>query len=383
MPAIYANFLNGAVNNNPLSSGGTTLTSSELTTMPVVTAPDFMWVALDPFGEDGAPEIVRVTAHSASSGSATIQRGQQNTTARQHSQGTKWMSGWTRDDITAVYTAIERTGEPGDYCWSMRDTKVGWLKMGQAVPDAQSLYPDLWAVCPADWKVASTLNLPSMDGRVFMGVGVGQSPGDLGGSATITIEEENLPPHVHVVSAHIHTVSAHIHTIGNHTHTGPSHTHTGPAHTHTLVHTHPINHDHPSFTTSVGGHHRHHYTVRINPSASGSSGEPMISNNTGTDDLRQTRAEAEQGTHDHVIDVPSFTGTSGEASAATTSSSGTGATGAAGTGNTSSAGAGDTSSAGGGDTSSAGGGDTGPGLGTSTPIPNVPLHLLGNVFIKY
>ena len=81
-------------------------------------------------------------------------------------------------------------------------------------------------------------------------------------------------------------------------------------------HNHPINHDHPSATTSSNGNHVHPYEDRYNALASGSSGFPMRSNNSGTPDASRTTWEA--GNHAHTFNVPNFTGTSGSHSHAHT-----------------------------------------------------------------
>jgi len=96
--AIYTNFVAGVVDNNPLSNVGTTLNSTGLATLPTVASPDFMWITLDPLAGAGAPEIVKVTTHTAAATSATITRAQQGTTGRQHNLNTVWRTGLTSDD---------------------------------------------------------------------------------------------------------------------------------------------------------------------------------------------------------------------------------------------------------------------------------------------
>lgn len=97
MPNLYANFLRGTLTADP-GAGGATLTSAELASMATFGTPDFMWVTLDPAGVNGAPEIVKITTHTAAATTAAMTRAQQGTTARAHPVGTAWRQTWTRDD---------------------------------------------------------------------------------------------------------------------------------------------------------------------------------------------------------------------------------------------------------------------------------------------
>jgi hypothetical protein len=89
-------FLNGFVSDNPLTIGATTLNSSGLTAMPVINTTNYMVITLDPVSAN--PEIIYVTAHTASAASATIVRGREGSTARQHAQNTRWTHAPTRMD---------------------------------------------------------------------------------------------------------------------------------------------------------------------------------------------------------------------------------------------------------------------------------------------
>lgn len=107
MAAIYRAFLGGTTTDSPLLIGATTYNSTNLSSMPVVAAPDYMWVALDPLGVNGAPEIVKVTLHTAAASSATIVRGQQTTfgggAARAHPLGSTWAATQTPMDLVRPY----------------------------------------------------------------------------------------------------------------------------------------------------------------------------------------------------------------------------------------------------------------------------------------
>jgi len=92
----------------------------------------------------------------------------------------------------------------------------GWLLLdGSTVTNAQSLYPNLWAVVPAAWQSGTSLVLPNMANRMLEGIGL-TALGTTGGSNTVVISESNLPPHTHTVNPPSTAVSI----------TDPGHTHT-------------------------------------------------------------------------------------------------------------------------------------------------------------
>lgn len=143
-------------------------------------------------------------------------------------------------------------------------------------------------------------------GRTLFGLNAADASFDTveetGGAKTVTLAEANLPAHDHSM-----------------------------AHTHEHVHTHPINHDHPSVTTDNPGHHTHaaggtgsHFLELV-----GTGGTYARAAGTGTIAYSTTGSE---GGHTHTVNLPSFTGTSGAASDATTGGSSAANTGMAGSG---------------------------------------------------
>lgn len=102
-------FLAGTILNNPLAAGDTTLNSAELASLAVIDTTKHAAIVLDPDATAGPPEIVYVTAHTASATSATILRGQEGTTARQHAQGVAWEHALTLRDISAGRIAFATT----------------------------------------------------------------------------------------------------------------------------------------------------------------------------------------------------------------------------------------------------------------------------------
>lgn len=109
MARKYQPFINGLVSDNPLTNVATTLNSAGLASLMAVSGSDTVTVVLDPDGTAGAPEIVYITAHSASATSATIARGQEGTVARQHLQNTVWRHVVTDVDFKRLDT-IEANG---------------------------------------------------------------------------------------------------------------------------------------------------------------------------------------------------------------------------------------------------------------------------------
>ncbi len=106
MATLYRNFLAGTITDNPLSSGATTINSAGFANLPVVTGPDIMWLVLDPDAATGAPELVKVTAHTSSATSVTVVRAQQSTSARSCVTGTVWRIVATQTDLESFLTAV-------------------------------------------------------------------------------------------------------------------------------------------------------------------------------------------------------------------------------------------------------------------------------------
>lgn len=83
--------IGGLVEDNPLASGATTLTSAGLAALPALATDEYFPVVLDPDGIAGAPEVAYLTAHTAGATTATISKaGYEGTTARAHDRDTVW-----------------------------------------------------------------------------------------------------------------------------------------------------------------------------------------------------------------------------------------------------------------------------------------------------
>lgn len=95
----YHAFVGGLIEDNPLTSGATTLTSAGLAAIVGgVASTEHMAIVLDPDGLNGAPEIAWITALTAGTGSGTIARGKEGTTAREHNRDISWVHATTHTD---------------------------------------------------------------------------------------------------------------------------------------------------------------------------------------------------------------------------------------------------------------------------------------------
>jgi microcystin-dependent protein len=311
--AEFVNFASGTITDSPLTVGATSINSAAFATvLPAIAAPRTMSIVLDPDGDDGIPEIVTVTAHTAAATVVTVTRGQQTSlggsAARSHTAGTVWVLAATALDLN------RGAGDPGDLKAGIWSTPPdGWLLMGQSIITADVTYPALWAVVPSSWKSGTTLNLPSMDGRAMLG---GGTLGATGGANTRTLATANLPAHTHAVD-HNHASAttgsggaAHVHAV-DHNHASAT---TGAASA--TAHTHDIDHNHPSATTASGGDHTH--TVAAINTAAGFTTGNLARGGGGTNTTFPT---SEDGAHTHTLDLPVTSGlVSGSGGAAHTHS---------------------------------------------------------------
>lgn len=94
------NFVGGLVEDNPLTAAATTVNSAGLAVIAGgISSSEHMPIVLDPDGIGGAPEIAYITALTAGTGAATIARGQEGTTAREHNRDTPWVASITALDL--------------------------------------------------------------------------------------------------------------------------------------------------------------------------------------------------------------------------------------------------------------------------------------------
>ena len=201
---------------------------------------------------------------------------------------------------TAVVNKLVPAGTITATIRSTADT--GYLLLnGATVTSAQSTYPALWAVVPSSWQSGSSLVLPNMANKMLFGQTT-TTLGATGGANTKTIASANLPTHTHTAGAHTHSI--------DHDHGTITSASGGAAHTHSF-----------SATTGSNGSHTHTIDDRTDTLASGTSGEPMRSNNSGDAGTQPTTSNgahthtlsgttgSQTASHTHSIVVPALTGT--------------------------------------------------------------------------
>lgn len=101
MTRLRYNFHRGTLADD-IASGDTVLDSAELAGFPAIVSPDYAVLVLDPAAEGGDPEIVYVTAHSASGTTAAVTRGQEGTVARSHPATRQWLHTPTAADFDGL-----------------------------------------------------------------------------------------------------------------------------------------------------------------------------------------------------------------------------------------------------------------------------------------
>jgi len=352
---VYTNFIDGSLSAG-ISPADGTATAAVFATLPAITGTDYAWLVIDPDAGAGAPEVVKVTAHTASSTTVTISRGQQGSSARAHLTAVRVTNPVTKADLDSFVTGAEYlvdgsiatakladsaittakvnddavtrakigvgavgptelgsdvfTYSAGDIKQSIRDTlETGWLWMdGSVYAGANTLYPGLWAVAPSAWKSGTTLTLPNMTDRIMQGPasGVTAGIGLTNGANTISLSTAHMPSHNHSISNHSHSM--------NHDH--PNTTSSSDSHNHS------INHDHGSANTGASTHTHSTSETQINSGLNvvyqggsgplgladgnvwgGVYGDPL---NVGA-----LNGSSNGGSHSHSFDMPNFSGTSG------------------------------------------------------------------------
>jgi hypothetical protein len=210
---LRQNFLGGLIEDNPLSSGATTLTSSSLTAMVVVGSTTHLPLVLDPDGVFGEPETVYVTAHTTSATTATILRGQEGTTARAHNRDTPWVHGPTaRDFLPAPKTASRSASDLtfNSATWANVDTALD-LTITAAAGDVigASLYARIDTSSNNNYFVGDFHTLVA--GSFINSVVTGGSPGTTPATSSPAWGRGNMPSltqHHYIAGEHTYTLQS-------------------------------------------------------------------------------------------------------------------------------------------------------------------------------
>jgi len=122
-------------------------------------------------------------------------------------------------DVCSVMDAVERA-PVGTVRMTIRQVAdPGWAQLGASLLNADTVYPEFWAIAPVAWRSGTTLIIPSMADRVPTGVG-SSAVGATAGSNSRALTAANLPPHQHTIDhdhpqiltgtenqAHVHSVN--------------------------------------------------------------------------------------------------------------------------------------------------------------------------------
>jgi hypothetical protein len=122
---LRGNFLSGTITDNPLTSGATTINSANFANLPVIDSAHHMALTLDPNATSGSPEVVWITAHTASATSVTVLRAQEGTLARSFAVLSAWTNSPTKLDFTLPYLGDfginDRIWQPGAAANALND----------------------------------------------------------------------------------------------------------------------------------------------------------------------------------------------------------------------------------------------------------------------
>lgn len=173
---------------------------------------------------------------------------------------------------------------------------TGWLLAdGSAV--SRSTYADLFAAIGTSYGAgdgSTTFNLPNLKGKLPVGRDAAQSEfdtlGETGGEKTHVLTTAELPSHAHSIN-HDHGAVSTGGQSASHTHTGG--TDTQGAHSHSALAT-------PRSIYAAGGSSAGMYALDYNTPT-----------NTSGAHAHNVTTNAASNDHSHVVDLPNFTGSSG------------------------------------------------------------------------
>jgi microcystin-dependent protein len=194
MSELLYNLASGVLTADPGTSG-TTLNSGNFAFLPAVASPNTMRLVIDPDGVTGTPEIVIVTAHTASATLLTATRGQETAfgagAARAHAVDSVWRHVLTRASILELMvpaaSVVATVASTADVGYALID--------GSTITNGQTLYPATYARLPASWKSAPNIVLPDWRGVTLFSDDTGATftLGAVAGANSHAITQAELP----------------------------------------------------------------------------------------------------------------------------------------------------------------------------------------------
>jgi hypothetical protein len=209
---LYQDFLSGLLSAG-ISDSATSISSAGLVDLQAVAGSDVVKVVLDPEALNGDPEIVYVTAHSASSTSATVVRGREGTTARSHNTSTAWVHAATSDDLESFrdhgteIDALDTRLTTAESEIDSLETDVGALQAADVSLDGRldTAEADIVALEAADTAIDGRLDTIEANGWVtqarvatgFRLTGVSSSPPSSPSRGDIWVDPDTMEEYVY------------------------------------------------------------------------------------------------------------------------------------------------------------------------------------------
>jgi hypothetical protein len=212
---VRTGFLGGLIEDNPLASGATTLTSAALASVPAIGSTQHMAITLDPDGLDGAPEIAYITAHTAAAQTATITKGQEGSVARAHLRDIPWVHGPTVRDFdgpwrVTIIPSVDTTSATVGTWAPVTHTDATYIFAGAGWQNSSSAQNDSisWDnvhLAPGTWDL--TIHHRKSTNTAIITVNIdGSSVGTVDTYAAAVARGAGLISAFTITTGHLHTV---------------------------------------------------------------------------------------------------------------------------------------------------------------------------------